>query len=219
VVRVQNVADGVQVTFQQPDGQHELRAERVVLAIPPGVLARLTIVPQLSAAKLRALRELSLESVTRIWIETDTRFWEARGEAGGADSDLPLGGLRDEGGRLPEKHGLLGIYASRDRSQLLSASSERERIDAALEHAERFHPGIRAHVTATASKCWDSDPFQRGAYAYFQPGQVTGLAPHLSAPEGRLHFAGDHTSQRPGFMHGALASAQRVLDEIGPQGE
>jgi len=29
-----------------------------------------------------------------------------------------------------------------------------------------------------------------------------------------LHFAGDHGSHRPGFMHGALASAQRAVAEI-----
>lgn len=154
--------------------------------------------------------------MTRVWLETDTRFWEARGESGGGESDLALGGLRDEGAGKPGEHGILGLYANRAASQLLSASSDAERIEAALAHAERFHPDVRAHVTGTASKCWDSDPFQRGAFAYFEPGQVTGLAPHLSRPEGKLHFAGDHTSLRPGFMHGALASARRVLEEIDP---
>jgi monoamine oxidase len=61
----------------------------------------------------------------------------------------------------------------------------------------------------------DTDPFQRGAYSFFKPGQLIGLAPHLATREGRLRFAGDHTSHRPGFMHGALASARRVADEIG----
>jgi monoamine oxidase len=29
-----------------------------------------------------------------------------------------------------------------------------------------------------------------------------------------VHFAGDGTSHRPGFMHGAVASAKRVVAEI-----
>ena len=32
--------------------------------------------------------------------------------------------------------------------------------------------------------------------------------------EGRVHVAGDHTSHMPGWMHGALASAKRVVTEV-----
>jgi len=94
---------------------------------------------------------------------------------------------------------------------------EPERIQTVLAFAERAHPGLRRHFVVGASKSWDSEPFQRGAYAYFQPGQVRALAPYLGNPEGRCHFCGDHTSQRPGFMHGALASAWRVVAELAPR--
>jgi monoamine oxidase len=45
-------------------------------------------------------------------------------------------------------------------------------------------------------------------------GQLTELAPAAAAAEGAIHFAGCGLSFRPGFMHGALASAHRVVDEI-----
>ena len=32
--------------------------------------------------------------------------------------------------------------------------------------------------------------------------------------EGRIHFAGDHASSSPGWMEGALESAERVVREI-----
>jgi monoamine oxidase len=40
------------------------------------------------------------------------------------------------------------------------------------------------------------------------------LLPHLAAPEGRIHFAGDHTSSRPGWMQGALDSGLRAAGEV-----
>jgi len=83
-----------------------------------------------------------------------------------------------------------------------------------LDYLEAAEPGTRRSLIAFASKCWSSDPFQGGAYAYFKVGQMTTLPSVLARPEGRLHFAGDHTSHRPGFMHGALAAAERVVEEI-----
>lgn len=108
--------------------------------------------------------------------------------------------------------------ATRAGSRRLAPLSDGDRVAALLADVERVHPGLRDHFVAGASKCWDADPFQRGAYAYFKPGQMIGVAPHLGRAEGRLHFAGDHTSHRPGFMHGALASAHRVLAEIADPG-
>lgn len=64
------------------------------------------------------------------------------------------------------------------------------------------------------TKCWDEDPFARGAYAWFRPGQMAELGRMLASVEGRVHFAGDHTSHRPGWMHGALASSKRVVKEV-----
>ena len=36
----------------------------------------------------------------------------------------------------------------------------------------------------------------------------------LAAVEGRIHFAGEHTSPWTGWMQGALESARRVVREI-----
>ncbi len=61
---------------------------------------------------------------------------------------------------------------------------------------------------------WDADPWSRGDYAWFRPGQMHALLPHLATVEGRIHFAGDHTSSRPGWMQGALDSGLRAAAEV-----
>jgi monoamine oxidase len=40
------------------------------------------------------------------------------------------------------------------------------------------------------------------------------LLPHLARAEGRVHFAGDHTSAGPGWMQGAVESGLRAAQEI-----
>lgn len=214
VVRIEQNASGARVHFEHSGAREKLDVDRVVIAIPAPVLRELEVVPALSQSKLRALRELELESVTRAFIGVDARFWAARGEAGSVETDLALGGLRDESDGLPGAAGLLGLYVTRAPSRELAALPDAARDARISAHAQLLQPGIDQHAPSVISKCWDRDPFQRGAYAYWKPGQLTNWAPHLSNAEGRLHFAGDHTSHRPGFMHGALASATRVIAEV-----
>ena len=40
------------------------------------------------------------------------------------------------------------------------------------------------------------------------------MFPHVAEPEGRIHFAGDHTSLIPGWMDGALGSGIRAAEEV-----
>lgn len=91
---------------------------------------------------------------------------------------------------------------------------EAERIRFTLEHMEKVYPGIRQNFEGGTSKCWDEDEWARGDYAWFKPGQMTSLLPHIARPEGRVHFAGEHTSPWTGWMQGALESGIRAAREV-----
>lgn len=214
VRRIEQTAAGVRVTFSQKGQSHTMEGGRAVCALPSTVLRDIEMAPALPEGKQRALRELTMVSATRVWMAEKERFWLARGESGTVMTDAPLGTVRDETDRQAGKAGVVGLYVSGAEARRLAAMSEAQRIEAALGHGERAIPGLRENFIVGISKSWDEDPLQRGAYAHFAPGQMTTLLPELARAEGRLHFAGDQTSYRPGFMHGAVASARRVVDEI-----
>jgi monoamine oxidase len=92
--------------------------------------------------------------------------------------------------------------------------SEKERLGQALDGMAKVYPKILDQYEGGASKSWDDDEWSRGAYAWFKPGEMTSLIPHIATPEGRIHFAGEHASTQPGWMEGALESAERVVREI-----
>lgn len=102
----------------------------------------------------------------------------------------------------------------RAEAQRLADLGDDARQRTIVDFFDLAQPGVKQGVVAWTSKCWSSDPFQRDAYAYFTVGRLTSVGPALARAEGRLHFAGDHASHRPGFMHGALAAADRVVREI-----
>jgi monoamine oxidase len=59
-----------------------------------------------------------------------------------------------------------------------------------------------------------ADPCALGAAAEFKAGQLSRFYAPLRAPEGRIHFAGEHTSPWSGWMNGGLESGHRAAAEI-----
>jgi monoamine oxidase len=114
----------------------------------------------------------------------------------------------------PGTRGILESYMAGPNARRATAMSERERLALALDGMAKVYPDIREQFEGGASKSWDEDEWARGAYAWFAPGEMTSLMPHISTPDGRVHFAGEHASPSPGWMEGALESAERVVREI-----
>lgn len=214
VKRIEQDERGARVSFVRRGVLEQLDAERIVCAIPYSVLRHLEVAPAFSPAKQRAVRELPMVSAARVCAQFDRRFWQERGDAGDAETDLAVGSVRDETKLQVGTAGVLGSFLTGDPSRRLTALPPAERLRAFMEAAEKVHPGAKEHFVAGTTKCWDEDPFARGAFAWFKPGQMAALGPGMTSTEGRVHFAGDHTSHRPGWMHGALASAKRVVREV-----
>ncbi|MFW0781200.1 FAD-dependent oxidoreductase [Rossellomorea marisflavi] len=61
---------------------------------------------------------------------------------------------------------------------------------------------------------WSVNPFSAGCFTLFTPGQETDFADYIQHPEGRLHFAGEHTSSFHGWMEGAIESGIRAAYEL-----
>lgn len=96
---------------------------------------------------------------------------------------------------------------------------EHQRLHTALDQAKRIFPEIEEYVEGGIFAYWGDNSWALGAGTPFPllPGQTTTLLPHLMHPEGRVHFAGDHTTSFPlsgTGMQGALESGGRVAQEI-----
>ncbi|GAA2534417.1 MULTISPECIES: flavin monoamine oxidase family protein [Streptomyces] len=69
-----------------------------------------------------------------------------------------------------------------------------------------------AHVKAVHSHDWNQDPYARGTWIAYRPGWLTTHGPAISAPEGRIAFAGGDTSTSFNalWMDGAVESGIRA---------
>jgi monoamine oxidase len=101
-----------------------------------------------------------------------------------------------------------------DTEALEFASHGRRRVAAMRTLFHRLLPGIRGQVVGVAHKAWQEDPWAGGGWGWAQPGELRWLFPAMRAPDGRVHFAGEHTSLWIAYMNGALESGERAVREI-----
>ena len=195
-------------------GRETVRGDAMVCTIPFTVLRAIPVSPEWTSDKRRAIDTLSTGCVLRVELQTRARFWEDRGENGFATVDQPLE-IWSPTWNQPGRRGILQAYVYEDLARKVCAGSEADRIRFALEVMEPVHPGLAASYEGGVAKCWDEDPWARGAYTLYRPGEITGgLHQVINRSEGRIHFAGEHASPYPGWMQGAFWSAHRAAAAV-----
>jgi len=217
VVRIESSGGAsLRVVADEPGGRQSLAADRVVVATPFTLLRRIEIVPPFSEEKTRAIAELTYASSCKVFLQTRTRFWAKDGLNGFGYTDL-AGYLQvwEHGHGQRGPRGLLVAYSKMAGARHVGALDEARRMAAAVAAVSQVHPELPGQLEGGVSKCWDDDPWARGAWAMWRRGDMTRLEPHVARPEGRVHFAGEHTSPwPPGWMQSALESGERVAKEI-----
>jgi monoamine oxidase len=215
VVRIMQDADRVRAFFERAGQQHSVEADRLVCTIPFSVLRHLELSPPLSPEKQRIVDTLQYSSITRVYLQVRRRYWEDEGLSGLAYTDLPVPRILVHPIARRTTRGIIEAHTGKAQARQLAELSEDQRIAFALEQVERIHPGIHDHFEGGASYSWVDDPWARGGYSSFRPGDFFRFGPHIAQPEGRIHFAGEHTSRLSASMEAALESGDRVAREIG----
>lgn len=219
VVRIEHDAHGVRAFFMQAGAHQAIAGDHIVCAIPFSVLRHIEISPPFSGKKQKAIEELPYFSAARVSLQSKRRFWLDEKLDGEAWTDLPIGSINHMTEDQPGPRGVLQCYSGGPQARQICAIKESDGISFVLEQMEKVFPGIRENFEGGVSKCWDEDPWARGASSWYKPGQMTELWPHIARPEGRVHFAGDHTSPYIRWMQGALHSGIRVAREINERAE
>ncbi|MCU1267122.1 MAG: amine oxidase [Acidobacteria bacterium] len=218
VISITQNSDGVKVVYLRAGTPQTLKADRLICAVPFSVLKNIQVMPAFSPTKQQAIRELLYTSVARVYVQTKKRFWLDQGWSGSAATDLPIMSMYPRTPNLPGPRGILESYTTGPSARRITALPERERVPFVLRYMNVVQPKMAENFEGGASKCWDEDVWSRGAYAWFKPGQMTALLPHIARAEGRVHFAGEHASAWPGWMQGALESGNRAAREVNDAG-
>lgn len=214
VTKIERHARGIRVSVDRGGtGRATLDADYGVAAMPYAALRHIRMSPALPREKRKVVATLPNTSVVRVFVQCRERFWEAIDPSGNVFTDVP-GMSIYSGFTRTGRRGILEGYFTGPQARRLSAMAPAARDATALRQMSRVFARLPDFTEQIVTQCWDHDRWARGAYAWYRPGQFVPFLPHLTRPEGRLHFAGDHTSLVPGWMEGAIESGIRVAEEI-----
>lgn len=194
----------------------EWRCKRVVVALAPTMTAGIAHSPDLPSQRAQLVQRMPMGATTKCLAIYDRAFWREAGLSGEAVmTSGPLAVAFDNtsaDGKVPALLGFSVGALARDLAKL-SPEARREAVLDSL--AACFGPQARNPVEYH-EKNWQEDPWSQGCpTGNFGPGTLLQFASALSAPVGRVHWAGTETaSEFCGFMEGAVESAERAVAEV-----
>jgi len=217
VVAVDQDGAGVTVHCRNAGSRWSVTADYAVLTVPFPVLRHVEVSRPFTRAKQRAIRQLHYDASAKVFLQFRRRFWEDDDGiyGGGTVTDLAVRNVYyPDHGVATGRGVMLASYTWGEDAQRWGSLSPEDRIVQALEDVSRIHPQAIEEFEVGASKMWHDDEFAGGAFALFDPGQQTLLYDAIVAPEGRVHFAGEHASLAHAWIQGAIESGIRAAAEI-----
>jgi monoamine oxidase len=193
----------------------ELRARRVVIALPLGVLQTGSVAIRPDIEAFAAIGKMAMGSATRTTLLFRERFWEQVAPKLSflltQERPLPVWWTS-----LPNASPALTGWVGGPRA--LAAPSGNALRDEALALLSRiFGAGdLRSLLVSAHTHDWQSDPFSRGAYSYAPKGALQASGELARPIDDTLYFAGEHTDTTGnwGTVHAALGSGLRAARQI-----
>jgi monoamine oxidase len=217
MIAIDQSPDDVTVHFQTAAGRQRVTGDYAICTLPFPVMRHIEAIKPFSRAKQRAIRQLHYDASAKILLQCRRRFWEEDDGifGGGTVTDLPIRIVYyPDHSRETGRGVLLASYTWSEDAQRWGSLAPQDRITQAIENLAPIHPQIVDEFEVGATKMWHDDEFAGGAFALFDPGQQTLLFDHIKAPEGRIHFAGEHTSLCHAWIQGAIESGLRTALEV-----
>lgn len=208
VVRIEQDANAARVVFRKGGANETLTADSVLCTIPFSVLRKVEL-PALPERKRDAIKRTHYDAVSRVYLQTKGRVWEEQGFNGFAFTREAVEVWQPTWSQ-PGPRGILMTYARPGEAEIIAKLKEDARIEATTKQLDAIFPGVRSNFERGVSKCWSDDEWARGAWA------TVGFSDFATAvaPNGRIHFAGEHLSPWFSWIQGAIFSSLNAVKEI-----
>lgn len=222
VTRIEHQVNGVSIysTDTKTLEESKFHGDFTIITIPFSALQLVEIEPwcAFSSNKRKAIRDLRYIPATRIGLEFKSRFWETQGLFGGHSvTDLPSRftyypsqGIGTAGPAV-----ITGSYTLGADTLPWDSQSEEDRLKYLLRILSTLHGNVVYEEFVTGvSFTWRKHPYIAGDLSVFKNEDMTQIYPYIATPEGRIHFAGEHTSSHPAWIEGAIESGIRSAFEV-----
>lgn len=204
-------AQQVQVVTDRGD----FYGKRIILALPPQLIERISLDPVLSAQFAERPRHLVLGKVVKSVVVYESAWWRRYGLSGMADTPDELINFMADTSHS-DHSGVLVAIASGSKAVELSQMDEAARKAAVLSHVHKVLGQAPSSPTKFFSMDWIHEQYSQGGYASRRAvGEWVNAQAELACPVGLIHFAGTETATIwKSYMEGALQAAERASKEV-----
>jgi len=209
LVAVEQDSDGIAALVRSSDGEVRIAADHVVLACSLVPLRDVEFRNPLPPLLAEAILSLGYGSITKTAVQFERREWVSGYGTTDSVSQRIYETTVDQTG----DPGILMAYCGGEGGERLAGLSEEERIAIITEDMRRVH-SLSSTSIGAFSRSWSAHPNYGGAYAVYEPGQVTKYWQVLRESWGRAHLAGEHVATCTGYMEGAIESGRDVAERI-----
>ncbi|RZO57758.1 MAG: FAD-binding protein [Sandaracinaceae bacterium] len=194
----------------------ELRARRVVMALPPALARRVVFEPALPPARRRLIDRMPTGATTKHLLLYERPFWREEGLSGEVVFDEGPVSVTMDNTSFDDSRPCLVAFSVAQPARELSCLPERERERRVVRRLVDAFGSKAAGFTHHVEREWARERWSRGCpVGLAQAGLLREHGDALRAPSGRIHWAGTETArEHQGFIEGALESAERVAEEI-----
>jgi monoamine oxidase len=190
---------------------------RLVLTVPFTMLRQIEFAVDLPPVKRAAIAELGYGTSSKLAIPFEERIWRTRyGSTISIYTDRDFQNTWESARYAPGPGGWLTDLRGGRAGINLGQGSPEHQAQALLKELDPIFPGIREVDRNPALRAvWAKDPYARGSYSCYLPGQWTKFGGAEIERVGNLWFAGEHCSVgSQGYMNGACESAEQAAQEI-----
>ena len=192
----------------------EYTCDYIICTVPLPVLNMIEFSPPLSNEKMDASNGgYYYAPSTRVFIQFKNRFWENDGLNGWGYTDWPEEIWQPSWNRDGTK-GILLSYLRYEQATDIDLLHENDRIENVINRWENIFPGAQSNIDTGLSFSWMEENWSRGAWASPSEEENELYSSHIGKTEGRIYFAGEHTTEYHGWMQGALQSGIRAAEGI-----
>jgi monoamine oxidase len=194
----------------------DVRARRVVVAMPPTLTGRIAYDPILPGHRDQLTQRMPQGTVWKCMAVYDEPFWRTEGFNGYGTSDAGPVRFTMDNSPPDGSPGVLLGFLEGDFARRAGLQSEAERRGAVLDVFARLFGSRARWPEQYVEKSWAEEEWTRGCYGcYMTPGGWTSFGEALRRPIGPIHWAGAETATIwNGYMDGAVRSGQRAAQEV-----
>nr|BAN82013.1 l-amino acid oxidase [Protobothrops flavoviridis]BAP39950.1 L-amino acid oxidase [Protobothrops flavoviridis] len=220
VIKIQQNAKKVTVTYQTPAKDTSLvTADYVIVCTTSRAARRINFRPPLPPKKAHALRSVHYRSGTKIFLTCTKKFWEDDGIHGGkSTTDLPSRFIYYPNHNFTSGVGVIIAYGIGDDANFFQALDFKSCADIVMNDLSLIHQlpkkDIQAFCYPSMIQKWSLDKYAMGGITTFTPYQFQHFSEALTAPVGRIFFAGEYTAHAHGWIDSTIKSGLTAARDV-----